>query len=310
MSDISIHFPLWIALVLVAVQFWPVPFAFGALFAFMALMVRKGWRAVLFVLAFAMMLPGAGRLVIWQQKRQEHADYARYEEATNSTLDAPQMIDGFLLPAGTQVHWMEPAHEHLRDAWLEQPAPAAGLTLNGYLARETDGWTVTLSEDGAVEGWLCQAKFVRLDSGRHLAQCSMAADTIWKGWQLPRDTLVEIREPDGLVGLVLPRGTTLNVPQVGTVTPAGGFSVFSDDGAMHRIYFDNDMPLVVHDVRLWNTVTWLYSGQAHRPGGAAAVTGTLIDDVTQAGEAFPRGNHVRIDLNTGRLALCASGCGE
>jgi hypothetical protein len=96
---------------------------------------------------------------------------------------------------------------------------------------------------------------------------------------------------------------------VGTITPEGGFSLFSDVGSIYQMFLNENKSLVVHDARLGNTVTWLYSDTAHLPGLAVAVVGTLINDVIQPAGTFEQGKQVKIDLATGRLTRCGSSCG-
>jgi hypothetical protein len=80
----------------------------------------------------------------------------------------------------------------------------------------------------------------------------------------------ETNERRGLLNLVVPSGNTVDVPQVGTVTPEGGFSLFSDVGSIYQVFLDENKPVVVHGARLGNTVTWFYSDTAHLPGLAVA----------------------------------------
>ena len=308
-SDISFHFPLWFALALLAIEFWHVPFAVAVLFWLSALLARGTGRAVLIVLAIAMTLPGATALALWQLRRADDAKAARYEEATSSTLAASQAVDGFLLPAGTRVRWTDASHEHLQEAWSKNGAFGANLASVDHLGREPDGWYVTLSRDGTVDGWQCKADPVKLTPDRGLAECRTATDTSWKGWALPAGTLVETNERRGLLNLVVPSGNTVDVPQVGTITPEGGFSLFSDVGSIYQMFLDENKPLVVHGARLGNTVTWLYGDKAHLPGLAVAVAGTLINDVIQPAGTFEQGKQVKIDLATGRLTRCGSSCG-
>lgn len=308
-SDISIHFPLWFGLTLLAIEFWYVPFAVAVLLGLSAVVARGTWRAVLIVLAIVMTLPGTTALALWQLSRADDAKAARYEEVTSSTLAASQAVDGFLLPAGTRVRWTDESHEHLQEAWSKNAAFGANVASVDHVGREPDGWYVTLSRDDTVDGWQCKADLVKLTADRGLAECTIATDTSWKGWALPAGTLVEMNKRRGLLTLVVPSGDTVDVPQVGTITPEGGFSLFSDVGSIYQMFLDENKPLAVHGARLGNTVMWLYGDAAHLPGLAVAVSGTLINEVIQQGETFEQGKQVKIDLATGRLTLCGSSCG-
>ena len=267
---ISLHFPWWMLALLVGVQFWPVTLAAALVSAAVAVMTRGIPRviAALISVAFGGVLVIAVALGL--SRLREAGRMRAYDKAVHETLGSARVVDGLALPAGTDLEWTGVDRVHLRMAGLPRPTCLLGLDVE-WIARSGDGtgWDVQTPKPTVVEGWTCNEVGVHLSPRGRLRGCRLAGGRLWQGWPIPGDTPLDLSKA-GEVGIALIE-SAIPAPEIGRSVPATGGMSFNADGSLDQVHFNEDDPLVVRGVRLWNSVTWVYSpaslgrGRRRRP---------------------------------------------
>ena len=120
----------------------------------------------------------------------------RIERARITTvLGQPQVLDGVLFPAGTEIVWEDPSHRRVAAARLPLPAEILGVRATALLRVSEGGWIVSLAEAREIDGWACVEAEVELTATGRLWDCELSGTLSWRGWDLPGRTGVRPR-PD------------------------------------------------------------------------------------------------------------------
>lgn len=273
------NWPLWLVVVILGIEGWPFVVAAGLGLAVLAALTR-GWVRIT---ALVLLLPCtaiACIAAVWGvHGRMQDRETAEFEARIHETLEQDRVVNGLALPAGTEIQWADVDRSQLRYASPPEPIRLFGLRVS-WLGRADagSGWDLQFPEPEAVEGWTCERIGVRVSDAGRLRSCNLAAGRIWRGWPLPAGSRLDLATP-GEIGLALPMGASLPAPEIGhPLTATGGFSL-NADGSLNRFYFEDDDPLRVAGMRLWNTVQWTYdpatAGQGRRRR-ALTVRGSLV----------------------------------
>ena len=305
MSDIGINFPWWMAPLLWGLVFWPGVLVLALFSSVVGALTKGRWRIIAFLLTgvFAVELAFAG--LFWLDRWRSDVEAEAYETRIHSVLDAARKIDGLDLPPGTAVTWVDPAHTHVRDASMDHPTTILGVSVN-FVSQESDGWSVRLTTPQAIDGWICEVSLVQITTDGHLRRCTLSAGREWNGWPVPAGTLLDLARTDTTVGMVFPEATPVMAAEIGRTLPATGGMSMNADGSLDCVYFENDSPLVVQGVPLWNTVCWQYApdtfGQGrNRP--KLAVRGAVPSDVMHDGQRIPGGSDAIVRFADGQVTL-------
>ena len=159
------------------------------------------------LVAFYLMIDSAfnGSLLSrWQQ----HIEYAR----THTVLDKPQMLDGVLFPAETEIAWADDFRRVMTGASLRRPADILGVR-TGHLQRDGDGgWIIMMLDARELDGWPCAEGQIQLTAAGRLEDCVLSGTTLWRGWTLPERTSVGPRASSNAVRFDLPYKSICNCP--------------------------------------------------------------------------------------------------
>ena len=306
MSDISITIPPWLLLILLGIEAWPVALVLALSTGVMAVLTRGAWRVAALLVTGLLVLDLAAAGLFWVQRSSSDAKAQAFEASIHSTLDTVRVIDGVLLPAQTEVTWTDPSHAHLRQASPPQPTNILGVKAD-WMEREADGrWTVQLTSPQAIDGWTCQTTGVKLGRDGHLRGCSLSAGRNWNGWPIPAGTLLNLDSPGKTIGMVFPANRPVMAHEIGRPLPATGSMSMNADGSLNRVYFENNAPLVVRGIPLWNTVTWDYAASTFGQGRdrpPIAYNGAIPTELTYDGRTILPGTEVTIRLSDGALTV-------
>ena len=275
---LTLNLPWWLVVVILGVEGWPLVLAAGLGLTVLAVLTR-GWVRIT---ALVLLLPCAGITCIaavWSvHARTQGRETADFEARIHEVLEQDRVVNGLALPAGTEIQWAGVDRSQLRYANLPEPIRLFGLHVI-WLGRADagSGWDLRLPEPEPIEGWTCERIGVRVSDVGRLQSCNLAAGRMWRGWPIPGGSLLDLATT-GTIGLALPMGASLPAPEIGhPLTATSGFSL-NADGSLNRFYFEDDDPLLVAGMRLWNTVEWTYDpatmGQGRRR--ALTVRGSLI----------------------------------
>ncbi len=276
---LPLNWPWWLVLVILGVEGWPFVLSAGLGLAVVAALTR-GWIRIV---ALVLLLPCAAIMcvaAVWGvHARIQDRETADFEARIHEVLTQDRVVNGLALPAGTEIQWVDVDRGQLRYASPPEAIQLFRLRVI-WLGRADagSGWDLQLPEPEPIEGWTCERIGVSVSVTGLLRSCTLAAGRIWHRWPIPAGSLLDLATP-GQVGLVLSRGASMPAPEIGhLLTATGGFS-FNEDGSLNRSYFEDDDPLRVAGMRLWNTVEWTYDpttlGQGRRRQ-ALTVRGSLI----------------------------------
>ena len=184
----------------------------------------------------------------------------RMEMARVTTvLDQPRVINGFPLPAGTQVVWEDPSHRHPQAATLRAPTEILGVRATGLLRVVEGGWVVGLAEAQEINGWACAEGQVELTTEGRLRNCELSGTPTWRGWSLPPRTSVQPRPDLHQVWLQLnfafPLDKPLESPVVGKMP---WIIAFNEDGSPRESRYDPEAPYPFAGRELSGDVRWDY----------------------------------------------------
>lgn len=269
----TMDWPLWLLLLIVGGAYWPFVLTTAVILLILAAVTRGWlrWTALVAVLPCLAVIAFAAWSAINDQQRDAEAD--EFEARTHQVLDRVQDVSGLNLPAGTELQWWDVDHRELRTAYPPTPILLFGLQVS-LIGRDYNGpgWELQLSEPGTIDGWTCERTNVGVLPNGKLQSCQLAAGRMWKGWLLPAGSWLDLKMA-GKVGLTLPTGASLAAPEIGhRITDTGGFA-FNADGSLDSFYFNEQDPLQVAGLRLWNTVEWTYDPASYGQGrGRHAVT--------------------------------------
>ena len=223
-----------------------------------SVVVLAGAALVVFYLVVDNVFNGS-LLSRWQQR----IEYAR----THTVLDKPELLDGVLFPAGTEVAWADRLHRDMTGASLRRPAEVLGIRTN-YLRRDGEGgWIVAMLDARELDGWPCASGEIQLTAARRLQDCELSGTTSWRGWTFPEGTSVNPLPSIKAVRLTLPfrspRDMPLESPVVGRLPWA---IVLNDDGSPSVAGYERDAPYRVAGQELAGDVRWEYDAATYGMG--------------------------------------------
>ena len=192
----------------------------------------------------------------------------RVERAeTHTVLTQPMVLDGAVLPAGTEVEWLDRSHSRIILARLPQPAEVLGVRTR-YLRRDGDGgWIVALQGPHEIDGWPCTDGEVQLSAAGRLRGCALARPTPWQGWTLPERTEVHPMPSRHVLHLTVPWSTPLEMPLVSPVVgPLPWLLSLNDDGSPEGANYDREAPHQVAGQPLSGDVRWEYDPATYGMG--------------------------------------------
>ncbi|MCR0983113.1 hypothetical protein [Roseomonas populi] len=216
----------------------------------------------------------------------------RIEMARITTvLDRPQVINGFPLPAGTEVVWEDPSHRRPQAATLRTPTEILGVRATGLLRVVEGGWVVGLADAQEIDGWTCAKGEVELTTAGRLRNCELSGTPTWRGWRLPPHTSVQPRPELHQVWLQLdfafPLDKPLESPVVGRMP---WIIAFNEDGSPLESTYDREAPYRVAGQELSGDVRWDYDPATYGMGRErppVAVSGFVHEGRTRRHVVLP-----------------------
>jgi hypothetical protein len=295
---VSLHIPLWFALLMIATEYAPVVLAVAIPLTVLGLVVRGISRWLLLccgvlLAASCAILPVMGWIDNIKQARA-----AAREAALQVTLSAPQVIDGLQLPAGTKVHWYDDEHTDVVSVDLPAPIRLLGIKLVGHIGHtDQQSWSATLAQPSLIDGWPCDKGKVTLSRTWRLQRCILASDHTKHRRVFPAGTEADLTPEKGEFGMFrLPAGRGMLLPDIAAILPPGSTLWIAEDGVIANAYIERATPLLVHGVELWGDVFWRYGTRGLHDDVPNALRGYLARPMTQHGRSFEEGEWVQLWL--------------
>ena len=247
---------------------WPVAFRVIAGVCGLAVLVL----VALYLLADSAFTQGA-LLSRWQR---------RIEMARITTvLDRPEVLDGVLFPARTEIVWEDSSHRRVAAARLPSPGEILGVRATNLRRVVEGGWIVSLAGASEIDGWACKDGEVELTAVGQLVDCELSGTPTWRGWDLPPRTSVRPRPDLREVWLTLPNvgawDTPLESPVLGKLP---WIIAFNEDGSPSRCSYGREAPYSVAGQELSGDVKWDYDPATYGVGRErppVAVSGFVHD---------------------------------
>lgn len=185
----------------------------------------------------------------------------------HTVLDRPQVLDGVLFPAKTEIVWEDPSHRRVVAARLHSPAEILGVRATNLRRVVEGGWIVSLAEAREIDGWPCAQGEVELTAAGRLWDCELLGTPTWRGWPLPGRTGVRSRPDIHQVWLTLPFASPLDMPLESPVVGKLPWIVaLNDDGSPSSATYDREAPYRVAEQELSGDVRWKYDPATYGMG--------------------------------------------
>ena len=250
-----------------------------------------------FALAFALNVVEVRGILGPDPERDESM---RHNAANHFALQAPQLVAGLTLPAGTVVRWKTDDH---KNAEVEMPGLALvnGIPLIGKFTLDEFFWTGDLAEDHAIDGWPCAAGKIYIGVDGHLQQCTLAGARSMPKLTVPAGSHIETQvnnqneQPFAETKITL-KTDTVNATD-GVVLPAGAYLTLYGNGAIEQAEAP-EAPMQVRGLALGSYAFWRYGRKepGAPPDGTPTqyVKGRLKVDVQCADRKIPAETWVSI----------------
>ena len=232
---------------------WPLLLLGAALMAAIAWATRGPVRALLLAAA---VVAGLGALLGGQAALEGYRSDRLFAQL-HTTLQAETVIEGFTLPAGTEVTWKDTSHTRLDRAYMHQPTTVLGFSARS-VSRVGDDWLISSMQAQEIDGWPCARDGeVRLDPKGALRSCWLSREVEWKGWTLPKETGIKLRGPGHGINFNLPHGGAVFAREIGRPLDIRRPVSLNEDGSLDSVELSGE-PFVARDTRLRGTVRWHY----------------------------------------------------
>lgn len=176
-----------------------------------------------------------------------------------TVLGRPQVLDGILFPARTEIVWEDPSHRRVAAARVNSPAEILGVRATSLRRVREGGWIVELAEASEIDGWPCSGGSVELTAAGRLRDCELLGTPTWRGWTLPLRTGVRPRPDIHQVWLTLPFAFPLDKPLDSPVVGKLDWIIaFNDDGSPFGCRYSSEVPYRVAEQELSGDVKWEY----------------------------------------------------
>jgi hypothetical protein len=301
---LTMRLPLLLWLAYADVKFWFVTLPVAIALALAAWYGAPWLGGLLWILIAAVALltlpyPAAAALAIFQR-----IDATRYWRALNSA----ETIAGLPLPAGSKIRFADKTHSIPVSIELPHVTEIRGLRLTGTLRPwgkwgDADKiWGGILALDQRLDGLPCRAgphafdKFggIMFDEAGAVHRCTLATEHELLGLKLPPGTTVSRGNECEPWSLLLPENAGVYIPALGTTAPPGVTLSIANDGRLVSMGSGHGQTIVVRNVPL-NSKTFKVQGEV--------VASELAQPFAIAGETWPAGTAVAINLTTGHLAV-------
>ena len=194
---------------------------------------------------------------------QRSIEYSRISRV----LDRPQMLDGILFPAKTEIVWEDPSHRRVAAARLPSPAEILGVRATNLRRVVEGGWIVSLAEASEIDGWPCAKEEIELTSAGRLWDCELLGTPSWQGWNLPERTGVRPRPEIHQVWLTLLFASPLDMPlEAPVVGKLPWIVALNNDGSPFGATYDREAPYRVAGQELSGDVKWEYEPTTYGMG--------------------------------------------
>ncbi len=220
--------PLWFALLLIPVIFWPVTLVAAIGFGVFGKWFRGVGRWVCWGLCGVLLLfPLAGLVMYSGSPVSEWWNTQRLKRISGK-LQQPLTVAGITLPVGTDVRWSQTDRSDFAEADLPGTVVILGVKAKGKVYHAHGDFKLTLAEPQAIDGWACAEKNVWLGKDLRLQFCVLSKDVSWHGLVVPagagvaRENGIRFSMPDDrgmkvLGGLAVPPGGELRAQENGSL---------------------------------------------------------------------------------------------
>jgi hypothetical protein len=295
-------FPPWFWFVVAGVHFWYVtaPMAVALLLL--------GWYGATWLGALRWIALGAGAVLTLPFLMSAIMYAVQSFEAARRwrTLDHAETVADVALPARSRIRFADRAHTEFISVELPGVTDILGARFAGQLTRydrwDDVGpvWSGTLAEDQVVNGIPCRAGYFTsdkfgtiLDINGMVHKFGLAAAHEFFGLNFPPGTSVRRGNANRPWSFLLPADRGVFVPILATTAPGGVTLEIADDGRLDNIGSGHGQIIRVVSLPL-NSMHFRLQGDQ--------VISELAEPSAIAGETWPAGTGVVIDLATGEVA--------
>jgi hypothetical protein len=291
--------PWWFWLGVVIVKYWYVTLPLAMALAMAASygapwLGGLRWIPIAAVVLLALPFPLAALIVIYQSY-----DATRFWR----TLETADTISDLPLPAGSRIQFADRAHSIVVLIELPHVTEILGMRLAGTLqpwkrqGNAVTHWGGNLHGYQIIDGLPCKggpyvndkSGGVLFDGTGKIHRFTLGAPHELLGLNLPPNTTVR-RGNEGEPWSFFLSTTGAYIPVLETRAPVGVTLDVANDGRLVRIGSGHGQTIVVHGVPL-NSKNFELQGEV--------VVSELADAFAVAGETWPPGTKVRVDLSTG-----------